>query len=1387
MASELAVAYVSILPETSRLVPEFNRQVGPGIERSGREQGQRYGNAFSGSAGKLIGAASGLVAGAAIVGFVNESIKSLQRIERINTQTETVIASTGNAAKVSAGHVEDLAGELENLTATEAETIQQGANFLLTFKNIRNEVGAGNDIFDQTVGVMTDLSRATGTDMKAASLQLGKALNDPIKGISALARVGITFSADQKKQIEGFVEVNDILSAQKIVLGELESQFGGSAEAYANTTEGKIELAKHALGTFGEAVTAQVLPPLAAVGTATAAAFNGLAEHSDEVLAVAGAFVAWKFIPPLLAQTSAALTGAAARVGAFATATAYAQTAAGRTQASVGRLSAAMFVLSQQGGNVGRIGTAFTTASAGATRFATTAGAAAAAGKALQIAGGGIVSALGGPFGIAVLAAGAALFFWVKKNQEAKAAAEANEAAIKAISDTLDAQTGAVTDATIAAQAKILADNGMTESARNYGIKAGDIVAAHLNQEGALERVNGVLDDNVRKSVEASNAYQGYGKTLGLSSQQIAGALRGNQADIDAYYSAISRLTVTGDEGFPTLDEFRKQLDQAGQGALDLGTSIGTTNDQLTEAEAIQRDTALAMDQGGESASAFAEQIDVLSDSASSAEDRTNALKQALDALNGNPLDLEQANSQLQDAFQTTGEAVKPKEGEAAPSVNLDTNTIDVATEAGRRFLDVTVAQRDATLDAARAARDAAIANGDLSGAQQAATAVVEQSRQKFIEQVGQLGITGDAAQKLADKYIGIPSVVSTLIDQPNMAEKQLALDILKSKVDLVPNDKAITVETLDADAKARLEALGFTVTTLPDGKVEITANTAIAQDAINEIIKPKTVPVSLQVLNPREVSEQIDAATAATGRRVNRGEFAANGAVFDFYANGGTREDHVAQIAPAGSWRVWGEPETGGEGYIPLAPAKRARSVTILSEIAQRFGMRLEKFADGGVVEAMRGIIAKRFPALQLTSGYRDEPGSYHGTGQAADFSNGSGNTAEQLAGANFVADNFPDSAELIYDDPGFDRQIKDGSIVDRGFYAGAGNHTNHFHWAMLNAPTDPDSAAAQNAAGTQLSERDRIVDTILSTGRARGFTDREIKSAVMAGLAESDLQNLDYGDRDSQGYLQQRPSQGWGTVEQVRDIDYATGKYYDALGKVADRDKMTEAQMAQAVQRSAFSDGSNYQAKADEAQALIDAANARTTTSPVSTPESAADPASPAADSTSVAASSTGPTPETFSIKGRVQQLGSDLAGVAFDALTEQIPFGLGQSRWLTTDYPTFARKDIRIEEFDPEPPKGTPEHDEWMRRREGGKVPVFDSGGIVRPGINIIDNQTGANEALANVTGLLTADPAPAGGVDNSLNIAKIEGANADEIIRRITQLQTRQHMRSSNRPF
>lgn len=209
--------------------------------------------------GIAIGAAAAVVGiGLAIAG----GVKSLMRIEKIGAQTNAVIKSTGGAANVTRKQIDALAGSLEAMSGVEAETITEGQNLLLTFTNIQNRVGKGNDIFDRATRVMTDMSVALGQDMKSSSIQLGKALNDPIKGVTALQRVGVSFTAKQKAMIKKLVESGDVLGAQKIILAELNKEFGGSAKALGETMPGKIARFKHALGTLQEEIAGALMPAL---------------------------------------------------------------------------------------------------------------------------------------------------------------------------------------------------------------------------------------------------------------------------------------------------------------------------------------------------------------------------------------------------------------------------------------------------------------------------------------------------------------------------------------------------------------------------------------------------------------------------------------------------------------------------------------------------------------------------------------------------------------------------------------------------------------------------------------------------------------------------------------------------------------------------------------------------------------------------------------------------------------------------------------------------------------------------------------------------------------------------------------------------------------------
>lgn len=236
------------------------------------------------------------VAALAFVSFVAKGATSLQRIERINAQTAATIESTGGKANVTAAEVEALAGSIEDLTSVEAETVQEGANLLLTFVNVRNEVGKGNDIFNQAVGVMTDMSVALGQDMKSSAIQLGKALGDPIKGMTALRRVGVSFTQQQIDMVKEMIESNRILDAQKLILRELNVEFGGSAEALGETTAGKIQLFRHAVGTAQEALASALLPAMLEVAEAATDLVNALMpvfEVLSDILGVVLVLVGW--------------------------------------------------------------------------------------------------------------------------------------------------------------------------------------------------------------------------------------------------------------------------------------------------------------------------------------------------------------------------------------------------------------------------------------------------------------------------------------------------------------------------------------------------------------------------------------------------------------------------------------------------------------------------------------------------------------------------------------------------------------------------------------------------------------------------------------------------------------------------------------------------------------------------------------------------------------------------------------------------------------------------------------------------------------------------------------------------------------------------------------
>ncbi|GLY68219.1 C40 family peptidase [Amycolatopsis taiwanensis] len=122
---------------------------------------------------------------------------------------------------------------------------------------------------------------------------------------------------------------------------------------------------------------------------------------------------------------------------------------------------------------------------------------------------------------------------------------------------------------------------------------------------------------------------------------------------------------------------------------------------------------------------------------------------------------------------------------------------------------------------------------------------------------------------------------------------------------------------------------------------------------------------------------------------------------------------------------------------------------------------------------------------------------------------------------------------------------------------------------------PTQPGQATtAAGQAGVLTAEQRQIVSLIISIGKQRNLSPRAWQIAIQAGMTESGLRNLDYGDRDSLGIFQMRPSMNWGTVAQLQDPVYEINKFYDVLVSVQGWDQLRPGTSAQAVERSAFPD---------------------------------------------------------------------------------------------------------------------------------------------------------------------------------------------------------------------
>ena len=165
-----------------------------------------------------------------IVRFSRESVAAWETQKQVVEVLNATLQATGATAWTSSRQLQEMASSLQQITNYGDETIIQMQSVLLGFKNIKG------DTFEDATKAILDMATVMKMDLSSAAQAVGKALDDPINGITSLQRQGFRFSEAQKDVIQALIDTGDMAGAQKIILDELNTTYGGAAEAAATAS-----------------------------------------------------------------------------------------------------------------------------------------------------------------------------------------------------------------------------------------------------------------------------------------------------------------------------------------------------------------------------------------------------------------------------------------------------------------------------------------------------------------------------------------------------------------------------------------------------------------------------------------------------------------------------------------------------------------------------------------------------------------------------------------------------------------------------------------------------------------------------------------------------------------------------------------------------------------------------------------------------------------------------------------------------------------------------------------------------------------------------------------------------------------------------------------------
>ncbi|OZC93479.1 hypothetical protein CH254_02300 [Rhodococcus sp. 06-412-2C] len=617
----------------------------------------------------------------------------------------------------------------------------------------------------------------------------------------------------------------------------------------------------------------------------------------------------------------------------------------------------------------------------------------------------------------------------------------------------------------------------------------------------------------------------------------------------------------------------------------------------------------------------------------------------------------------------------------------------------------------------------------------------------------------------------------------------------------------------------------------------ELRAGKAIAVedllDLANRVADPKAVlDIAKLLTDAKDAELELDRIAnikriAQISVRVQNGELDFGQAVSQAFpyipprqrANGGIDNlPEQATIKNAGGAGVvqWAEGETGGEAFIPLHPSKRMRSAGILADVAGRFGYKLESFADGGIRAALsagRGVEGNKYV--------------WGGTGPTGFDCSGFVGWLQQIAMG------IVDSTKRLYTTHTLIAGDAAGLVPGLGpagtlFQVGVSDE----HMAATIDGLAAESGGAHGTSG-------------IGGGRASAQDSQfpykfHLPNSMVADIAEGVYNTTGGQSRSSSSRSKSAPKWSDTDEEKLTSANIAVTQAEEARDKVYANDKKSEADRDQADSkvRQAQNKAVDLQAKKDDAanyvadgpapqapalekayteqeltlidaQLAVDSANERRNEVYDNMDSTATELAKADADLSRAeqklkdVLSGRDSASGGFNVKTRLRDYVTDIAGIGFDAMMQQIPFGIGESRWWDVGAevsglageasknrlaptPMFSDQDVNSQlGFDPE--QGVPE---WFANLRKMAPKVYDTGGWLMPGetaINLSDRPEpifNSPKQLAQFAGGLMP-AAEQGGADYSINMGPVTVADPRQFEQMLREKQMEQRARTSSR--